>query len=266
MAEVAKAHRSTEPTVYLCMWDTPETVLPGSGYGPVVRNVYTIECNVSGYGTVTVNDKTFRISPGDFYCLLPGQTVSFTADRRDPRMALYCTAGGLRLGQMLHEAGITDAAPFAPPEKFDALFAVMQKMYALGKENGLGASLQRTACLYELMGILTKGRVNTNTDHFADHAIGLMETTYHTGVSVSDIATEMGFDRCYFSTLFKRHTGVSPHAYLTSLRIEKAKALLGSSDRTVSEVAESVGLDPRNFARLFKKETGKTPNFYKRIS
>ena len=259
MTEKSRSNATLEPTVYLCAQDTRQSVPPGSHYGPVVRNIYTLECNVSGYGTVTINHKTFDVKPGDFYFLLPGQTVTFTADRHDPRMALYCTAGGLRMGQLLAEAGITDDAPFAPPELFEPLHAVMQKLHALGKEYDPGTQLRRTACLYEILGILCAGRGVSAIDNFAEQAVGLMETTYHTGVTVADIAAEMGFDRSYFSTLFKRRTGSTPHAYLTSLRISKARRLLADPDRTVAEVAESVGLDPRNFARLFKKETDMTP-------
>ena len=257
--------KTAEPIVFTCAWDTRENVTPGSSFGPVLRDVYTIECNVSGYGTITINNKTFDIHPGDFYFLLPGQTVTFTADRKDPRLALWCTAGGLRLGQMLSDAGITGDAPFAPPERFEALYAVMQQMHAVGTGHDRAAQLRRTACLYELMAVLTEGRTGGAADLFVERAVGVMESGYHTGLSVSDIAAEMGFDRCYFSTLFKARTGLSPHAYLTSLRIRKACALLSDPQRSVAEVAESVGLDPRNFARLFKKETGKTPGEQKKV-
>lgn len=264
MTEHKQIHRIAEPMVYHCAWDTHETVLPGSSYGPVMRDVYTVECNVSGYGTITVNGKTFAVSPGDFYVLLPGQTVTFTADRKDPRIALWCTAGGLRLGQLLAEAGITESAPFAAPALFDELFEIMQRMYALGKDSDMGTCLRRTACLYDLMGVLTRGGTHSTLDLFAQQAIGIMETDYHRPLSVSDIATQMGFERSYFSTLFKASVGISPHAYLTSLRIRKACTLLSNAGSTVAQVAEGVGLDPRNFARLFKKETGQTPNQYKK--
>ena len=254
---------AAEPMVFTCAWDTPELVTPGSSFGPVLRNVCTLECNVSGYGTVTVNGRTFDIRPGDFYALLPGQTVTFTADRKDPRLALWCTAGGLRLGQMLTEAGISDDTPFAPPEKFDALYAAMQRLYAIGNGSDPAVQLRRTACLYEIVAILIEGRTSGITDLFVERAVGIMESNYHTGLTVADIAAEMGFDRCYFSTLFKSRTGISPHTYLTSLRIRKACALLNDPNRSVASVAESIGLDPRNFARLFKAEMGMAPNHYK---
>ena len=101
MSEHKQFSRAAEPMVFTCTWDTRENVTPGSSFGPVLREVYTFECNVSGYGTITIDGKTFEVAPGDFYFLLPGQTITYTADRKDPRLALWCTAGGLRLGQML---------------------------------------------------------------------------------------------------------------------------------------------------------------------
>lgn len=264
MSEHKQFSRAAEPMVFTCTWDTRENVTPGSSFGPVLRDVYTFECNVSGYGTITINGKTFEVAPGDFYFLLPGQTITYTADRKDPRLALWCTAGGLRLGQMLADAGITGDTPFAPPERFEALYAVMQKMLAVGTGNERAAQLRRTACLYEIAAILMEGRSGGSADLFVERAVGVMESAYHTGITVADIAAEMGFDRCYFSTLFKERTGTTPHAYLTALRIRKACALLCAPDRSIAEVAEGVGLDPRNFARLFKKITGKTPNEYKK--
>lgn len=264
MTDLQKSQKSLEPCVYHCTWDTPETVLPGSHYGPVLRDVYTLECNVAGYGTITINGKTFDIKPGDFYFLLPGQTVTFTADHKDPRRALYCTAGGLRLGQALAAAGIDENAPFAPPELFEKLYGVMKKLHTVGKNNDIGTQFLQSACMYELMGILTEGKGNGTADRFVMQAVGIMESSYHTATSVADIAAEMGFDRCYFSTCFKERTGLPPHAYLTALRIRKACTLLRTSDASVAQVAEGVGLDPRNFARLFKKETGQTPAAYRK--
>ena len=264
MTNPQKMQEGLEPIVYHCEWDTPETVPPGSHYGPVLRDVYILECNVSGYGTITINDRTFDVAPGDFYFLLPGQTITYTADHKDPRIALWCTAGGLRLGQALAAAGIDERAPFAPAECFDELLDVMKKLYTLRKNADMGSGFLQCAYMYELMGILTRGKAYNSADRFVQQAIGIMESGYHTGVTVADIAAEMGFDRCHFSTLFKQRVGSSPHAYLTSLRIAKAKALLAATDRSVAEVAESVGLDPRNFARLFKKTTGTTPNSCKK--
>ena len=53
-------------------------------------------------------------------------------------------------------------------------------------------------------------------------------------------------------------------AYLLALRINKAKKLLGNSDRPVAEVAQLTSFrDYRFFSRTFKQETGLTPSQYR---
>ena len=54
-------------------------------------------------------------------------------------------------------------------------------------------------------------------------------------------------------------------AYLTNLRMEKAKKLLLSTPLSVAEVAERSGYgDYRVFSKVFKKSEGVTPAQYRR--
>ena len=63
-----------------------------------------------------------------------------------------------------------------------------------------------------------------------------------------------------FSHIFKEGMGVSPHEYLTRIRIEKAEQLLTNTDLSIAEVAEQTGFSGQNyFSRAFKRYTGKTP-------
>jgi AraC-like DNA-binding protein/mannose-6-phosphate isomerase-like protein (cupin superfamily) len=64
-----------------------------------------------------------------------------------------------------------------------------------------------------------------------------------------------------FKTLFKRDMGQSPMHYITSLRMEKAKALLTHSDLPVQQVAEQVGYnDLSAFSRRFRQHFGLSPS------
>ena len=54
--------------------------------------------------------------------------------------------------------------------------------------------------------------------------------------------------------------------YLTNIRIEKAKELLGNSDYSMKEICVMVGYsDPTYFSRSFKKNVGVTPTEYKEL-
>ena len=87
---------------------------------------------------------------------------------------------------------------------------------------------------------------------------------YSKNISTDSLAEMCGFSRAYFSTLFKKATGRSPHDYIICYRLDKAKELLIKGERSVSEIAELTGFfDLGTFIRAFKKKEGITPLKYK---
>ena len=69
----------------------------------------------------------------------------------------------------------------------------------------------------------------------------------------------------YISKKFVKETGQKFSAYLTEMRIKKAKELLSGSDPVpIADVAELVGCgnNPMYFSQIFKKGTGMSPSSY----
>ena len=69
----------------------------------------------------------------------------------------------------------------------------------------------------------------------------------------------------YISKKFVKETGQKFSAYLTEMRIKKAKELLSGSDPVpIADVAELVGCgnNPMYFSQIFKKGTGMSPSAY----
>ena len=260
MANINNYINRQVPTVLYC--EKEYNLLPGECYGPIIRNVYIMECCVEGYGSVIINEKEFSISPGDCYILFPGDTVIHTADSNEPRKGYWCAVDGLDLGFVFKEAGISSDFPFAPPELFSELCNCIQKMVAEWGCGDAGESLRETSCIYEFLGILMKNKKTFVHDDRIERAIGLMESKYYEQLSVDQIAREIGLERSYFSVLFKEKTTVSPHQYLTNLRIYKACDLIEKEHCTITEAATATGFDPCNFSRIFKRVTGKTPTEY----
>lgn len=84
-------------------------------------------------------------------------------------------------------------------------------------------------------------------------------------VSLSVLAEEFHLSAQYISQLFKSEIGVGFLNYLTSIRMEKARKLLVSTDLPIAEVAERAGYgDYRVFTKVFKKSEGITPSQYRR--
>src|SRR3954463_3873641 len=70
----------------------------------------------------------------------------------------------------------------------------------------------------------------------------LVDSRYFEPLEVDDLARAAGLSRAHFSREFRRAFGESPHAYLLTRRLERAAALLRTTDRSVADVCLSVGL------------------------
>lgn len=89
---------------------------------------------------------------------------------------------------------------------------------------------------------------------------------YKEELRLEKVAKEVRLSPNYFSKLFKRVTGYSFAAYLTQLRIAKAKDLLENTTLSVTEVALEVGFnDPAYFTSVFKRYVGMKPLAYRKV-
>ena len=89
---------------------------------------------------------------------------------------------------------------------------------------------------------------------------------YSEALRLEDVSAAAGFNATYFSTFFKKETGLSFTDYLGQVRITKAKELLLRDEFSVMDVCEAVGYkDLKYFSRLFKKVTGISPSDYRKL-
>lgn len=98
-------------------------------------------------------------------------------------------------------------------------------------------------------------------------AVDYIEKHYSEKISVKELAESLYVTPNYMSELFKRHTGKNISAYITDVRLEKAKEYLTIPECNVSSISESVGIgNSRYFSNLFKKKYGMTPSEYRNKS
>ncbi len=84
-------------------------------------------------------------------------------------------------------------------------------------------------------------------------------------LKVQDIAAAVHFSPAYVSYLFKRIMRKNVWEYVTSLRIDEAKRLLGTTDMKRYEISYKVGYEsPEHFSRIFKRSVGVSPADYRK--
>jgi AraC-like DNA-binding protein len=92
----------------------------------------------------------------------------------------------------------------------------------------------------------------------------LADARYPEPLGVDDMARAAGLSRAHFSREFRAAFGESPHTYLLTRRMERAAALLRTTDRSVTDVCFSVGLQSiGSFTTSFKRTYGVTPSVYR---
>jgi AraC-like DNA-binding protein len=78
------------------------------------------------------------------------------------------------------------------------------------------------------------------------------------------MARAAGLSRAHFSREFRRAFGESPHAYLLTRRLERAAALLRTTDNSVAEICLAVGLQSiGSFTTSFSRTFGRSPTAYR---
>lgn len=91
-------------------------------------------------------------------------------------------------------------------------------------------------------------------------------TRFHgsAGIGVKDICYAAGLSLRHFMRLFRSEVGMTPIQYLNRYRVEQAKQLLVSSDKTMEQIARLIGASNQNyFSFLFRRLTNQSPREYR---
>lgn len=151
----------------------------------------------------------------------------------------------------------------APPEKVLALNdRCMAEMRENGDFDALCVWLSRSIKRYMDEAFNFSEMRDADIIH---RTVQFMQLHYAAKTSLEDIARSVYLSPTYLCRLFKRKMGVTVMQFYTTLRIDKCKELLVSTDEPLSEIAQETGFgDQSHFTKVFKRVVGMTPLSYRR--
>ena len=152
----------------------------------------------------------------------------------------------------------------AQPEATRALQRVSRLM-ARG-----GDLLEKESCLIEAFTLLLARHGNAparlprpGREHRAMRLVqDCLASRLEEKVSLEELASLAGLSRYHLLRVFKRATGLTPHAFHTQLRIVQAKALVRQGLPFVEVAAATGFVDQSHFTTTFRQFVGATPGQY----
>lgn len=116
-----------------------------------------------------------------------------------------------------------------------------------------------------LMDILEKTIEKEDLSNSTSAALRYIHSNYNTNMSIDSMCKELYISKYYFIRKFKKEVGCTPKKYLTKIRVDKARMLIVTTNKTIVEIAQLCGFkDEENIYYAFKKEINASPEFFKK--
>jgi len=84
-------------------------------------------------------------------------------------------------------------------------------------------------------------------------------------ISLGQLAELLGMSTWHFMRRFNASRGISPHAFITERRLDRAQVLLATSTLSITAIALEVGLSHSHFSRTFLARVGLSPREYRQL-
>ncbi|MDA8410736.1 MAG: AraC family transcriptional regulator [Treponema sp.] len=227
-------------------------------------NEYHIVYITRGRGIFETEGKIYEVTPGSALLLFPGIPHRYKPDF-DTGWSEYWVGFRGPYPDSLSRAGfLSPANPFHMPGFGNAILSQYQEILELVRCQEPLYQLRGTTLILGIVAeILACGRKSaqpTQAEELVARAKLLMEERIDDDINLIGIAEGVGVSPSHLSEIFKSYTSMTPHQYFISIKIARAKELLGRG-LSVKEVSARIGIsDEYYFSRLFKKKTGLSPS------
>lgn len=261
----------------------------GNTFRDNIRGPLSLFTNISGKSAVEAGSKRVVVNEGFFFVTNHDQYYTLQIDQ------VKTETFNIHFGEYFAEQVIDSLshhaekliddqfqAPLSHLELYNKLHqkdAVIDQLIRELHEAG-SDKLKEEEKLYQLMGALLRKnniikqsekeipviknstreeiqkRMNTATDY--------IYSFYDKDISLDELAQAACLSKFHFLRLFKIAYGATPHQFITSVKIERAKALLKNQQDDVNVIAKNLGFDSASsFSRSFFNQVKMYPSQFR---
>ena len=254
------------------LWVAESNFPIGSGLNVHNHNYYHLFYIREGEAEFPVEDKTYTIHAGE--SVLAKKYVYHGLKPVENKM-LRCLEVKFSVLSSVTERMIEDIPAHIPQDDFvSKLLQLIVEESILGSPN---SSAFTTNYLITLINYLYRKYSKTresdskviDTNGLSDlskHIINYLENNINDRISLQAIADELGLNKNYICSAFKKDTNMTIGDCDMLIRIRKAAELISYSDMNMALVASSTGFaNLSHFNRTFKRIVGIPPGHYRKM-
>lgn len=226
---------------------------------------FIIEHVVSGKGYLKINGKRYKLSATDTYIIHPGDYCEYGAYESDPYEKYWINFRSNFFFELIKEYDIDDRIirGLDLRARFEEIFA-LESISNRNDELYIPATRILTSLMLD---ILEYKRRASSLGEFGI-AVWVKDIIQHSlsvPITLEDIEKEVFYSKNDIIRQFRKKYGQTPYAYLIDQRIELAKKLLVTTEKSVREISNYLCFSSQYyFSNCFKEKVGISPLKYRK--
>ena len=214
-----------------------------------------------------------RIKAGDIFLLFPGEWHTYHPSATKGWKSYWIGFKGKNIDDRVKAGFLSPEKPIYHVGFSNEILSLYEEAYKTAQEEAAYSQQTLAGIVNHLIGTMYSLErnivLNKNTQHVDLINKGRLRIreTLEEAVSIQDISLELGISYSSFRKLFKEYTGMAPAMYQQSLRLQRAKELLSTTDESIKEIAYRLNFEsPDYFSAKFKNQTGMKPSDFRNMT
>jgi AraC-like DNA-binding protein len=226
---------------------------------------YQLVYVTKGRGVFETGNKTYVVVPGSVMMLFPGVRHTYKPDFNVGWTEYWVGFKGAYVDTLCKQDFLSPKKPLYEVGLQNGLLAIYEKIFELVESQQplyqIRASSLILTLIAEVLAHERKTLQHSISEGLVEKAKFFMEENIDHAVNVDDMAKVLGASASQLNAVFKSYTAMTPHQYLLSIKIRRAKELLESGALPVKQIALRLGFqDQYYFSRMFHEKTGIAPS------
>jgi len=231
---------------------------------------FLISAIISGNGSLTVGNETFRLSKGECFfidCNIPHR---YKSTGGEPWEIMWVHFNGATSRQY-YEYFLSHSGNVFRPAFFEKAVSYISEMIDINESKNPDAEILSSDLIVNLLTLtLTSGRDREQYDTALKQKLAgvnsYIEEHFSEDISLEKLSSEFYISKFYLTREYKKIYGKTIFQHIINCRINYGKSLLRFSDKSVEEIAHLCGFNDQSyFARQFKKAENLTCFAYRKM-